>query len=128
MNKIFTKPLDAGAAVKSYRFVKFGANENKVVQAAAATDKIIGAVNMVAPPGSNADAGDRLDVEVIGFAEIQCGGNVAFGDLVTSDADGRAVTAAPAVGVNNRIGGIAWDSGVLNDIILVMLTPVSLQG
>ncbi len=128
MNKVFTKPYDAGAAVKSNRFVKFGADDNQVIQAAASTDLIIGAVNNVAVPGSDAATGDRLDVEHYGIVDIRLGGNVTRGNKVTSDANGCAVAAAPGAGVNAQIGGIALRSGVADDIIPVLLIPGTIQG
>lgn len=128
MNKMFTKPYDAGATVKSNRFVKFGADDDKVVQAAASTDNIIGAVNAVAVPGSDAATGDRLDVEHYGIVDIRLGGTVTRGAKVTSDSDGRAVAAAPGAGVNAQIGGIALRSGVTDDIIPVLLTIGAVQG
>lgn len=128
MLKMLTKAYDAGAAVKSNRFVKFGADDDKVVQAAASTDSIIGAVNKVAPPGSNAATGDRLDVEHYGIVDIQLGGNVTRGGKLTSDSDGCGVAAAPSAGVNAQVGGIALASGVSGDIIPVLLTIGAVQG
>lgn len=128
MNKMFTKPYDAGAAVKSNRFVKFGADDDKVVQAAASTDLIIGAVNKVAPPGSDAATGDRLDVEHYGIVDIRLGGTVTRGSKLTADSDGRAIAAAPGAGTNAQIGGIALQSGVVDDIVPVLLTIAAVQG
>jgi len=128
MNKIFTKPFNAGGAIVSNSFVKFGADDDTVVQAAASTDSIMGAVNMVAKPGSAAASGDRLDVELYGIVDIKLGGAVTRGGFVTSDANGLGVAAAPGAGTNARIGGIAQASGVAGDIIPVLLTLGSLQG
>lgn len=128
MNKVFTKPYNAGGAIKSNRFVKFGGDDDTILQAAASTDLIIGAVNNVAPPGSDAASGDRLDVEHYGIADIRLGGNVTRGNKVTSDANGCAVAAAPGAGVNAQIGGIALRSGVADDIIPVLLTIGAVQG
>lgn len=128
MVKGLTRPFNAGGAIVSNSFVKFGADDDSVVQAAAATDSIIGAVNMVAPPGSAAASGARLDVEVSGIVDIKLAGNVTRGGFVTSDANGLGVAAAPAAGTNNRVGGIAQASGVAGDIIPVLLTLGSVQG
>ncbi len=128
MNKGLTKGFNAGGAIVSYTLVKFGADDNTVVAAAAATDSILGAVALVAPPGSNAASGDRVDVQLEGIADIKAGGNVTRGDLLTSDASGFVVAAAPGAGVNNRIIGTALASAVANDIIPVLLTPGSIQG
>ncbi len=43
-------------------------------------------------------------------------------------ASGRAVTAAPAGGVNNRVIGIAMVSGVVGDIGQMIVSQGSVQG
>jgi hypothetical protein len=48
--------------------------------------------------------------------------------LLTAAAGGECVAAAPATGVNNRIGGVCMQSGADNDIGLVLLAPSVLQG
>ena len=98
MIKDITKPVNAGGAIASFTFVKFGADDDTVLQAAAATDSIIGAVNRIAPPGSSAASGDRIDVELTGVADIQLGGTVTRGGLVTSDASGKAIAATASAG------------------------------
>lgn len=128
MNKGLTKAFTAGGAIVSYTLVKFGADDNTVVAAAAATDSIIGAVALVAPPGSNAASGDSVDVQLEGIADLKAGGNITRGGLVTSDASGFVVAAAPGAGVNNRIVGVALASAVANDIIPVHLNLGSIQG
>ena len=60
--------------------------------------------------------------------EVEYGGTVAAGDLLTSDAQGRAVIASPASGTNARIVGIAEYSGALGDIGVIDLSLGSLQG
>ncbi len=128
MNKGLTKAFNAGGAIASYTIVKFGADDDTVVAAAAATDSLIGAVALVAPPGSNAATGDRVDVQLEGIADIKAGGNITRGGLVTSDASGQVVAAAPGAGVNNRIIGTALASAVSGDIIPVLIRPGSVQG
>ena len=54
-----------------------------------------------------------------GIADIEFGGNVARGALLTADADGKAVTAADG----NRVIGIAEVSGAAGDIGQVLLAP-----
>lgn len=117
------KNFKAGAAIAAFRFLKFGADDNTVVQAAAATDAIIGVSGELA-----AAAGEPCDVHLGDVAEVSYGGNVARGDLLTSDADGKAVAAAPAAGVNNRTGGVAMRDGVLNDVGAVLVAPGRVQG
>lgn len=121
---ILTENLEAGAAISAYRIVKHGAADGKVIQGAAATDALMGVADAL---GAAAD-GDRVDVITVGVAEVELGGTVTRGGLLTSDANGKGVAAAPAAGVNNRVIGIARVSGVSGDIIDVQLCPGQIQG
>ncbi len=116
--------FDAGAAIAPHRFVKPGAADGAVIQAAAVGDAVMGVSDEL---GADA-AGDRVDIHTVGVAEIELGGTVTRGDWLTSDADGKGVAAAPAVGVNNSVGGRARVSGVIGDIIDVRLAPGQIQG
>lgn len=112
----------AGAAISANRFVKFGANDRTVVQAAAATDAIMGVSDLAAA------STETVDVCLSGVFPVVYGGTVTRGDLLTSDSTGRAIVAAPAAGVNHRIGGVAMVSGVVGDLGSVRLSPGSFQG
>ena len=118
------KSFVAEAVIAAARIVKPGAAAYGVLQGAAATDKIIGITTEV-----SADAvGERVDVVLDGIADLKLGGTVAAGDLLTSDATGQGVVAAPAAGVNNRIIAVALIAGVSGDIIPVSVEPGSVQG
>ena len=117
-----TLNYDAGAAIAAHRIVKFSADYT-VEQGAAATDALIGIADQAA-----AAAGDRVDVFRDGVVKVEYGGNVTRGDLLTSDANGMAVVAAPAAGSNVRIVGVAEISGVAGDIGLCLVSPSSMQG
>lgn len=119
-------PFLAGGTVNAKTIVKIGAADETVIVAAAATDKVLGVACL--PDGGSAASGDRLDVAVGGIYEVIAGGTVARGDLLTSDASGKAVTAAPVAGTNNYVIGRALMSGVSNDVIAVLLIPSSFQG
>ena len=123
LNPTLTKAYSPGAAVAAYRIVKFSA-DGTVIQAAAVTDKSIGVSTALAAASTDT----RVDVIRQGIAEVTYGGNVAVGDLLTSDADGKAVAAAPAAGVNNRIIGIAEVAGVSGDVGSMLISPGSVQG
>jgi hypothetical protein len=123
MNQGLTKNFNAGAAVGKRLLVKFGADGKTVVQAAAATDKIIGASVDI-----DSAIGEPCDVAFGDIVPVIAGGNITRGDLVTSDANGKAVTAAPAAGANNRIAGIAMDDAVAGDLVDVFLKQGSVQG
>lgn len=121
-NDGLSKTLIAGAAVAPRRIVKFGASDSAAVQAAASTDLSIGVSDL------GADSGEPFDVIVDGIGLVEYGGNVTRGQKLTADADGKAVAAAPAAGVNAQIIGIAMVSGVAGDIGSVRIAPGTLQG
>ena len=122
-NPGLTKNYLAEAAIAAYRIAKWGAADLAVVQGAAATDKLIGISGLV--PGI---LDGRVDIIRGGIAEVEYGGNVTRGDPLTSDADGKAVAAAPASGVNNNIIGFAEVSGVDGDIGSTSIEPGIIQG
>jgi uncharacterized protein DUF2190 len=115
-NEGLTKNLLAGAAIAKNRIVKFGADQNHVIQGAAATDKLIGVADNI---GADA-AEDRIDVIMEGIALVTYGGTVTCGDMLTSDATGRAVSTTTAA---NRVIGVAMDDGVVGDIGSVRISP-----
>lgn len=118
-------PLTAGAAVAPRRIVKFGAADGVVIQAAAAADMSIGVSDSL---GASA-AGDRCEVYTSGpGVEIDVGGNITRGAPITSDANGKAVAAAPAAGANVRIIGFAMASYAAGDIGEFDLSKSVMQG
>ena len=123
-NPVLIKTYVAEAAVSAYRIVKWGSADGQVLQAAAATDKPVGVADNI----GQATVSGRVDIIRQGIAEVQYGGTVTRGDLLVSDANGKAVVAAPAAGTNNQIIGRAEKSGVTDDIGEVMLAAVSTQG
>jgi hypothetical protein len=123
MNPGFTKTFTAETAVAPYRIVKHGSTDTAVVQAAAVLDSVLGISGQVL-----GEVGKRVDVVMSDTAEVEYGGVVTRGDWLTTDANGKAVTAAPAAGVNNNVIGRAMCSGVLGDIGSVMLMGTRVQG
>ena len=127
--KGIVKSYKAGGAVSQYRIVKFGTDDKTVIQATATGDAQIG---VCCQPGGST-TGQRVDITRTGIEEVEYGGNVTRGDLLTSDAQGRAVSvtrhthaetgtttgAASAV----RIIGTAEMSGAVGDIGQVLLSP-----
>ncbi|MES2946319.1 MAG: capsid cement protein [Pseudomonadota bacterium] len=114
----------AEAAISINRLVKQGASDRAVLTAAAATDSIIGVVNEVAPA-----IGERVDVVRVGIAWVEAGAAITRGSPITSDAVGRAVVAAPAADVNNRIIGFADEAAsAAGDVIRFMIAPGFMQG
>lgn len=122
-NTLLNKNYVAEAAIAAYRIVKFGAVDGQVLQAAAATDLLVGVCESVGPAIS-----ERCDVVKSGIAEVEFGGAVTRGGPLTADAVGRAVAAAPGVGLNVRIIGFAEVSAVLGDIGPALIAPGVMQG
>jgi hypothetical protein len=118
------KSFTAITAIGHQVQVKAGANDGEVALATASTDNIIGVTDC---PGGAA-VGERIDVVLLGETEIQVGGTIAFGSFFTADANGKAIAAAPAAGVNARTGGILTIGAVSGDIARVLVTPNRIQG
>lgn len=129
------KNYKAEAAIEAFRIVKFGAADGQVVKGAANTDPLIGVSTDI-----DAAINERVDVIHDGTAHVRLGGAVTRGDMLMSDAAGKAVvavrhthvenTAAAYVqnavtqaGNNVRVIGYALQSGVLDDVILVKVQP-----
>jgi len=117
------KNLIAGGAISKHRIVKFGADADHVVQASAAADSLLGvAVEL------DKVADERTDVVLTGAATVEYGAAVSEGDLLSSDADGKAIPAAAAGGSNVRVIGVALVDGVDGDLGSVLLSQGSFQG
>ena len=122
-NPLLIKNWTAGGAIAAFRFVKFSAAET-VVQAAAATDAVIGASGELA-----AAQGERADVQVCGIAYLTAGAATTLGGPAMSDASGRAIDATASAGSNVRVGGIFLDAAAAaGDIVRVLLAPSVFQG
>ena len=118
-SETLAKGFMAGGAINAKRIVKFGTADNAVVQGAAATDLLIGVADLAAASGA------QVDVFVAGIVGVEYGGNVTRGQLLTADADGKAVAAAPAATASARVIGIAMVSGASGDIGAVLIAPGS---
>jgi len=123
VNPGLTKNYVADGAVTKRRIVMHGAADGEAALADGSTAKLLG----VSTDVDSADAA-RVDVQLDGQVEIELGGTVARGDWLTSDAMGRAVTAAPGAGVNAEVIGKADVSGVVSDIADVNISLGQIQG
>lgn len=119
------KNFTTGAVCNPYRIAKFGAADGEVLQGAAATDLLIGVFSI---PGAAAASGERVDVILSDIADVEYGGTVTRGQKLTSDADGKAVAAAPAAGSNAHIIGYAAVSAVAGDIAPMLISVSVMQG
>lgn len=115
----------AGGAIAAALIVKFDSVDNQVVVAAAATDLLIG---VAANENFDVASGETIDVVTSGVCRVKAGGSITRGGLVTADAAGKAVAAAPAAGVNNRAIGIALASAASGDLVDVLIVPHQIQG
>lgn len=123
MKPILTENFTAEAAIAPRRIVAYGAADGGATQGTGVTDSLFGVSDEL-----GSDSGGRVDVHTGGVVDVEYGGDVTRGDELTSDADGKAVFADPAAGVNNKIVGHARVSGVAGDIGLVQLAPGKIQG
>ncbi|CAA0129800.1 Uncharacterised protein [Starkeya nomas] len=112
----FIKSYIGAASVDPYLIVKAAAPAagTTVRAAAGATETIIGVTDEL-----GGDQGGTVDVTLAGPAQVRLGGNVAFGDPLTSDAAGKAVKALPIAGQTVVIVGWAGSPGAADDIIPV---------
>jgi len=102
----------AGAAIAQGCVVKPGADREHVLVSAAATSKNFG----IAMNAASA-AEDKVEVALPGGgAKGLAGGTVAFGDLLTSDADGKLVATTTA---NDRAVAMAMEDAVVGDLFSV---------
>ena len=91
----------AGAAVAGCRFAQIGAADQAVIQAAANDDVILGVFPL------SAKSGAPVAVQTGLVADLEVGAAITRGAKVTSNADGRGVTASGT----HEVGGIALTAG-----------------
>lgn len=116
-NNILIKSFFAIAAIAANTIVKFDADDDTVSASAAAGDAHIGVTNELGATAEDAAEGATIDVVICGIAEIRLGGAVIRGEKLTSDASGLAIAGA----AGNQAIGVAFMSGVANDVIPVLL-------
>lgn len=122
MNQYLIKSFTAGGAIGANLIVRFSA-DNAVVVAGAATELLLGVTTEIA-----ADSGERVDVVLSGIVMVKAGGSITRGALVTSDASGQAVAAAPSAGANVRVLGVAMLGAASGDLVPVLLSQSMMQG
>lgn len=120
---IAQKQFTAKGTINGRRIVKFDAAENEIIQASAASDRLLG---VYLGPG-NAATNDLVDCCLLGECLLDVAGAIGRGMLLTADSNGKGVQANPSAGVNNRVIAMALQSGT--DItIKVLVLPSQLQG
>lgn len=83
----FTKGYTAEGDVKPYRLVSYGTNDGQAKQAVDTT-RLMGASGIL-----GGKDGAKFDVIRTGITPVEFGGDVAAGDKLTANAEGRAVVA-----------------------------------
>lgn len=111
-----TKQFVAGGAITAGAIVMFGADDDTVVVATAATDLLMGVA--LHPAAS----GERVDVQLTGVAKVKSGGSITRGGAVTSGAAGVGVALSAASTIKSSIG-TAMASASSGDLFPVLLGP-----
>lgn len=105
----------AEGAVNGYRIIKAGTAAMSCLQAAAATDKLLGTSDEL-----DHAVGEMVDLCLLAVGRVRLGGTVAAGDALTSDANGKAIATTT---IGHRIIGFAEIAGVLDDVITYERSP-----
>lgn len=119
MNPLLTKSYTAGAAISPCRLLKAHTSDGVVIQATDGSAAYFG----VSAENLSVASGDMVDAIKSGIAWVELGDTVARGDKIKADAVGRGVTVTIAAGTTVHVAGTAQVSGVVGDIIPVMLEP-----
>lgn len=119
-----TKNYRTTAAIPAYTIVKPDAAAGRILAGAAGADKVFGVTTDV-----DAVLGEPADVIHLGEAKVVAGAAFAAGDLLMSDASGRAIVAAAGLGLNVRTVGLAREAATaLGDIVELVVNPGVFQG
>ncbi|WP_288230816.1 DUF2190 family protein [uncultured Desulfovibrio sp.] len=93
------KTYDVSGDLSPYRIAAHAATAGMIAQAAGPTDALIGTTDELGKQPNG-----RADVAMSDLPEVEAGAAVAYGDPLTSDAEGRAVKATAS---GQRIIGFA---------------------
>ncbi len=118
MNPILIKSYRVSAAIAGYLIAAHEPG-NTLTLATGPTDLLAGAVDQMGA----SNAGDMVDVSVVGVSEVRGGGTIVAGDPLTSDANAKAVKAVPVAGSDVRVIGIAQVDAEDGDILTYLVAP-----
>lgn len=119
----------AGAAILRRRILKYGSADGVYIQATGSTDFLVGVSDDAGDiPTPTAATPERVDCIDDGYALVDYGGTITRGQYVTSDANGKAIAAAPANGVNAYVVGQAQSSGSNGSVGSIKIQPCIIQG
>jgi hypothetical protein len=124
---LYTKyrSFSAAGPIPPKSVVKYTAARGQVAVSTSPTDPIAGVCDLGA-----VNAGDEVDVALAGFQEVTAAAAAAInpGDLLTTDANGLAITAVKVTGSLVRCFGVAQVPAAPGDIFLAQMAPSSIQG
>lgn len=107
---IFIKSFRAAELIEGYLIIAASA-DNKVSIAKTAMEPLLGAAGSM-----GAKANGMLDLDMAGWSEVRAGGDIDFGNPITSDANGKAIKATSVKGSFIRIIGYAMGDAEDGDI------------
>lgn len=126
-----TFPTIVDLSASQFYFAKLGSDGNLTVNTVAG-GPVLGVIQD-GPVGSSASA-RGTSLRLGGPTKIKCGGTFVPGDLIASDASGRAVkytgatvfTGTPYVVSGSQVLGVALSNGAVNDISTINFNPQGL--
>ncbi|GAA4648147.1 hypothetical protein GCM10023116_18760 [Kistimonas scapharcae] len=107
------KTFIADGVLQGRRLVTFGTGRMTVRQANAASDALIGITTQIGSENNG-----RVDVIVSGITEAVAGGTLSKGTVLTSNSEGKVITATQAA---DRIIGIALEDAEVGDYAAILL-------
>lgn len=104
----------ASGALSPYRIVSGTASDGIMSQATGPRSRLTGVIGQLGASG-----GARVDVAHTGLVDVEYGGDVVFGDALTSDSVGRAVLAGPG----DNVIGFAFENATADTIGTMLIAP-----
>ena len=118
------KEVNTSGTVAQYTLAVFGADDNTMA-AASGSAAFIAGVFQFAPTTDQ----PQVRVRMKGITWVVLGtGGCTRGAPITSDANGNGVVAAPGAGANAYIAGYALGSGVVGQLVPLLLAQQRIQG
>ena len=107
MNQAFINAAVAAGTIGGFRLLRHGSEDGAVLQGAGTGAALVGVADgWLTDSGAISYAsGDTVDVHRAGVVPVEYGGSVTRGDPLTSDANGKAVSATRAEVVQAVIAG-----------------------
>lgn len=114
-NTNLIKTFLSSGTIAPYRIVAHGSVDHEAVQAASATAALMGTAMEL-----GTESNGRVDVAIGDLPLVEYGADVLRGAPLTTDANGRAITATVS---GSRLIGFAWVSATAGDIAAYQHSP-----